>query len=492
MTGRILICSLPIVWLIVALGVLKIKTWVAALVGLACTVALALFFFSDALSPLAMLGAIGTGVGFAVCPICLVILGALFTYRICKRSGALLVIRSVLGDVSDDSRVMALLIAWGFGNFMEGVAGFGTSVAIPAAVMAGIGVKPLRAVTACLIANATSTAFGSVGVPAIALAKAAHLSVAQDVFLHLISFDAFVEMAPGFLLVPFLVVAAVSGWRALKGSWWLCLAAGVSFLVPCLLVARFVGPELPDAVGSIASMATVIALNRFVKKDPRFTLEAPPRGERSLTAYHVFRASCPFLFVVIFLTFYAFMLPEVKACLTPGVIILFAASLGGFLQHMDLTDQRKALWTALSKNWRTYLTICAVLAMARVMDKSGMIAVLADALVRGTGASYAFVAPAVGAIGGFITGSGTNSNILFGALQANAACSLKINHAVFAAANMFGGGIGKMLAPQSIAIGLAAVGAVGSEARLLRSMLGWFMSMLVLACVVCGALSKVL
>lgn len=480
------LCALPIVWVIVALSVLRLRTWMAALGGLAVAVVIAQVWYAEALPLGRMTDAIVSGVRFAMCPIGLVILGALFTYRICKRSGALLVIRSVLGDVSDDSRVMALLIAWGFGNFMEGVAGFGTSVAIPAAVMAGIGVDPLRAVIACLIANATSTAFGSVGVPALALAKAAHLSLLE------LSFDAFVEMAAGFLVVPFLVVAAVSGWRALKGTWWLCLAAGVSFVIPCLLVARYVGPELPDVIASFASMATIVLLNRFVKRDPAFRLEAPPRARRSFCAYHVFRASCPFLFVVLFLGFYAFMIPEVKACLTPGVVILFAASLGGFFQRMDFDDQRKAFWTALSKNWRTYLTICAVLAMARVMDKSGMITVLADALVKGTGHAYAYVAPAVGALGGFLTGSGTNSNILFGALQAKAAGSLSANPAVFAAANMFGGGIGKMLAPQSIAIGLAAVAAVGNESKLLKSMLGWFFGVLLMACLTCGLLADVL
>lgn len=470
---NLLFASLPIVWLILALGVLKMRAWKAALAGLLIAFLVAPFAFGFSLGRLA--DAAASGLHFALLPICLIILAALFTYRICKRSGALLVIRSILGDVSKDARVMTLLLAWGFGNFMEGIAGFGTSVAIPAAVMAGIGIPPLRAILACLIANSISTAFGSAGVSAMALAKASELSPLM------LSFCGFLEMSLGMLIVPFLIVAAVSGFRALKGVWWLCLAGSISFMIPCMLIARFVGPELPGLVGSIVSMATLIPLARYVKRDNTFALEGPQRAKRVFTLYHVFRAVCPFLFVVLALSIYAFLPSAAKSAVSPGFIILAAAALGGVFQGMGFTAQLSALKAAFLKNLFTYLTICLVLMMARVMDDSGMITILAEALVRVTGRAYVFAAPFVGALGGFISGSGTSSNLIFGALQAQAATSLTLSEPMVTAANMFGGGIGKMISPQSLAIGLAAVGLSGEEAKLLKSALGYFAILLLLA-----------
>ena len=487
----LILAALPIIWLVVALGVLRVRAHIAALVGfvIAFTGASVIPFLFSAFGntePMRkVVRAAVSGVGFAISPICLIILAALFTYRICKRSGALTVIRSRLVAVSTDTRVITLLIGWGFGNFMEGIAGFGTSVAIPAAVMAGCGVDPLRSVVACLIANSVSTAFGSVGVPAMALAKAADMSLLE------LSFDGFLEMSGGFIIAPFLVVAAVSGVRALKSVWWLCLAAGLSFVVPCLVVARFVGPELPDVVGAIASMFTIAVLGRRVRADARYALKGAEAVSGGYPAGVVLRAACPFLLVVLLLGGYALLPASVKDRLPAGVVVFIAAVLGGFVQRMSPRQQLEALKAAFFKNAKTYLTICLVLAMARVMDFSGAISVLAEALVAATGRAYVFFAPLVGALGGFITGSGTSSNVIFGALQAKAAAAsaLGVKPAVVVAANMFGGGIGKMLCPQSIAIGLAAVGLAGQEHVLLTKTIGWFFVILVLASVSCGLLA---
>lgn len=473
MNLKLVLAAIPIIWLVVALGILKLRAYKAALIGLGLALLIAPLAFHFPVRSMAV--AALSGLRFALVPICFIILAALFTYRLCKRSGALLVIRSVLGGVSPDARVMTLLVAWGFGNFMEGIAGFGTSVAIPAAVMAGIGIPPLRAVVACLISNSVSTAFGSVGVSAMALAKASGMDLLS------LSFGGFLNISIGFIAVPLLIVIAVSGVRALKGVWWLCLAASVSFIVPCFLISRFVGPELPDAVGSIFSMITIIALAKRVKLISAYKLPAPKRAEREFSAYHIFRAACPFIFVVASLVGYAFLVPAAKNLLTPGVVILVASSLGGAFQSMDLRDQFETLKAAFSKNAFTYLTICAVLMMARVMDDSGMISVIAKALVDGTGRAYIACAPFVGALGGFVTGSGTSSNLIFGALQYQAASSLEVSHSLVTAANMFGGGIGKMIAPQSIAIGLAAVGLVGEEAKILKLVLVYFVLLLVIA-----------
>lgn len=470
---KLLFAALPIVWLVFALGVLKLRAWKASLVGLLIALVVAPFGFGFQAEMMAKVAL--SGFCFALSPICLIILAALFTYLLCKRSGALLVIRSVLGNVSKDARVMTLFLAWGFGNFMEGIAGFGTSVAIPAAIMAGIGIPPLRAILACLIANSISTAYGSAGVVMMALAKVSELPPAK------LAFCGVLEMSVGMLVVPLLIVAAVSGFRALKGVWWLCLVAGIFFMLPCLLISLFLGPELPGLIGSIASMAGIVLSARWVKKDDDFIIKASVQAERKFSSYHIFRAISPFLLVVALLSGYAFLGPAVKSWVSPGLVILAGAIIGGIFQRMWFKDQLLTLWAAFERNVPTYLTICFVLMMARVMDNSGMIKAIAEMLVRGTGRAYVLVSPLVGALGGFITGSGTSSNLIFGALQAQAASSLSLNETLVTAANLFGGGIGKMICPQSLAIGLAAVGLSGEEPKLLKSVLGYFVGILLLA-----------
>ena len=473
--------ALPLVWLVVALTLLRMPAWKAAIVAFVIAVAGAFAGFGDSVTVAKLAGAAGSGIRFALCPIAFVIIAALFTYRVCKRSGAMLVIRATLANVSSDARVMTLLIAWGFGNFMEGIAGFGTSVAIPAAIMAGVGLDPVRSVICCLICNATSTAYGSVGVPTLALAKSAGLDLME------ISFSGFFVMAAAFLVTPFLLTAAACGWRALKGTWWLCLAAAVSFVTPCLLAARFLGPELPDVIGAICSMVTVVLLARFVKEEEKYSTQSN-FAERRISGLHLLHAACPFLLVVAFLAFYALLMPSVKEYLTPGLVILVAASFGAFIQGLDLRAQWDAFRTVVYKNRRTLATIVAILMTARVMDACGMISCLAAALVKATGGAYAYIAPLPGVLGGFMTGSGTSSNIIFGPLQRDAALALHVRESIFAAANMFGGGIGKMLAPASVLIGLSAVERPDCTSEVMRRVLGWFAAMTALACLSCGLL----
>ena len=475
---------LPLALLVVALGVLRMTAWKAALGALAVAVATVALAYGETLPPDGILRVGAEGVRFALCPIALVIVGALFAHGLCRRSGALLVIRGVLGNVSADSRVLVLIVAWGFGNFIEGIAGFGTSAAIPAAVLVGCGLDPLRSVLVCLICNATATSYGSVGVGVLALAKGANLPAAD------VGMAASVVLAVGFLVTPFLMVAAMDGVRALRGVWWLCLAAGLSFVIPCTAAAFFLGPELPDIVGASVSMATIMALGGRVRPDSRFATHGGT--PRRFTPYHVLHASSPFALVMAFLALYAFLPPAAKNRITPGAVILVAAMLGGFVQGVGLRAQLATLGAVLRKNAWTILTICAVLAMARIMDGAGMMATLACAITSCTGRAYAFLAPVVGAMGGFITGSGTSANVLFGSLQVNTAHALGLADTVLAGANIFGAGVGKMVCPQSLAIGAAAVGLVGSEGDILKRTLAWFIGLLAFACLVCGLLAFVL
>ena len=461
----VLLSVAPIAWLVVALSVLKLKAWQATATALAVAVAIALVFFRAALPPSSIPSVAAEGVAFALCPICLVVLAALFTYAVTVESGAMENIRRGLTEVSDDRRVLALLVVWGFGNFMEGMAGFGTAVAIPAAILVGIGFDPVKAVVMCLVANTTPTAFGSVGVPLMTLAKESGVDV--DTLSWATALLQCAVTAAG----PVLVLLVLDGRRALKGAWRAIVIADVAFLVPWLLASRYSGCELPDIVGGLGVM---VALWLAFK------------GGGFSGFGGQLRAWAPFGLVVVVLGVNSVMPPSVKAWTTPGALILVAGFVGGLAQHVSPRRLVAVLFETLVRYWAAFATICFVLAMARIMGSAGMISAMASALVSATGDAYPFAATAVGALGGFVTGSGTSSCVLFGRLQADAAAAISASPVVLAAANVMGAGIGKMICPQSIAIGAAAAGLVGAESRLFKAALPWFAGVVAAASVIAG------
>ena len=246
---RFLLSCVPVAVLVAALTGLRLPAWKAALAAFAVCVAEALAMRAAPARDVALCAANGAATGLF--PIGLVIVAALFTYAVARDSGAMAEIRAGLSSLSDDRRYLALLIAWGFGNFMEGMAGFGTAVAIPCAIMVGVGFDPMKAVLCCLVANTTPTAFGSVGVPTLVLAKETALDPGR-----LTSAIAFLQLATT-SLSPFLVLLAADGVRGLRERWGLALVADVAFLVPAVAVAATIGCEMPNVFGGIAAMAAL-------------------------------------------------------------------------------------------------------------------------------------------------------------------------------------------------------------------------------------------
>ena len=297
---------LPIAVLVAALVVVKAPAWKAALAALVVGAAEALFWRGMSAGEFA--GCAAQGVSTGLFPIGLVIFAALFTYATTETSGAIADIKGGLCSLSSDSRFLALLVAWGFGNFMEGMAGFGTAVAIPCAILVGVGFDPARAVLCCLVANTTPTAFGSVGVPTSVLASETGLDVGV-----LTSSIVLLQLAVTALL-PFFVLVAADGWRALRECWKLALGASIAFVVPWCLAARFTGCELPDIVGGI----TVMTLFAFLGK----------RGETNVRRQ--LWAWMPFAFVVVALGAVSMMPAEWKP--SPGIVVLSAGALGGLCQ----------------------------------------------------------------------------------------------------------------------------------------------------------------
>ncbi len=510
----------PILSLIIALTILKWQGYQAGIASLIVAASLSFFYFK--LPAIHIITAILEGVLNGLWPISLVIIAALFTYHLVDETGAMEQIRQILGGISRDKRILTLIIGWGFGNFMEGMAGFGTAVAIPASILSGVGVDPFLAVLACLAVNTTPTAFGSVGIPVSTLANITNLPLET-----LCENVTFIQLILTFLS-PFLLVFISGGEgfqkkekrkNVFQGVIGITVVASLSFLIPWIVVAKLLGPELPNIIGSIVSMISMIFMAKIfyketdsdyaisfktMKKDDVSSLES-----EKTSWIKAFKAFSPFFFIFLLLIGTSKLFPTIYNALsvietslrvytgegantlhfnwlhTPGVIILAAAFLGGFVQGVSFFAMIRILWSTVKKYTKTVITICSVLSIAKVMSYSGMVSHIANFLVIIIGPFYPLIAPVIGALGGFMTGSGTSTNVLFGNLQVETAKSLALNPVWMAAANVMGAGIGKMICPQSIAIGASAIGKNGLESKILKAIFPYFIFALILAGAVC-------
>ncbi|MFT4006870.1 MAG: L-lactate permease [Lacrimispora sp.] len=503
MTFAFILALLPIIWLIVALTALKIPGFKACSIALVIAYVLAVFVWK--MPVLDSFTAVGEGIALALWPIIIVIIAAIFTYNVCVATGRMETIKKMLASVTNDKRVLVLIIAWGFGGFMEGMAGFGTAVAIPASMLWGLGFNPVFAAIVCLIANATPTAFGSIGIPTTTLAKITGL----DVFG--LSTNTVLQLAPLIILTPFILVYLTGksekgkSKNSLKGITLITLISGVSFLLPEYLVARFLGAELPVVIGSVCSMlCTAGAAKLFGKKDidPEYRLEE--KNHDRITGKEALVAWSPFLLIFVFLLGTSKMiaplnelLAEVKTTAniytgkdavpyvfswltTPGLWIILAAFIGGKIQGAGLGEMLSVLKNTMIQMFKTVVTIISIMATAKLMGYSGMIASISLMFVTVTGSFYPLFAPLLGSIGTFVTGSGTSSSVLFGGLQAETSTALHLNQAWISASNTAGAVTAKMISPQSIAVAVAAVQLQGKESVLLKGTFKYYVLFLLI------------
>ena len=481
-----ILALLPIIWLVVALCALRMQAWLASFTSLAVCVVVALAYFG--MTPIGAATAALEGFLFALWPISIVIIAAVFTYNITVHTGAMDVIKQMLTSVSADKRVLTLLIGWCFCCFLEGMAGFGTSVAIPASILVGLGINPIAAIVACLIANGTPTMFGSIGIPTTTLATITGLDPIALGTVQTLQVAVFV------VACPFLMVMLVGGGpRALKGMIPITLAAGLAFAIPEILTARFISANLPDVVGSVVSLVVtfVIALrmrDREVPEEYRLSIEAPTEA---ITPKSALVSWSPFILIFVVLLLTSRLVPFVaeplssiatKATIfagegaatltftwigTPGVLIMVCGIIGGLIQHCSPKDMCRVLGRTCKQMLKTILTMIGVLGMAKIMGYAGMISAIATFFVVALGSLFPLVSPVLGALGAFVTGSGTSSELLFGNVQVEAARAIGVSEIWLAAANSLGISAGKMLAPQSIAIGCAACGLAGKDGEIL-------------------------
>ena len=505
-----LLAMLPIIWLIIALSGLKMAGHVACPIALIITAVEALFLWKQKIIDVLTGGL--EGFAMAIWPICLVIVAAVFTYNLVVHTKNMELIKKMLTSVSKDKRILVLIISWGFGGFMEGMAGFGTAVAIPAGILCGLGFDPIFAAMICLVANTTPVAFGSIGIPTVTAANVTGFSP------HMTASYVVLQLAIMVILVPFFLVFITGKHEGAKGLGdykeilFITLMSGVSFLIPQYLTAKFIGAELPAVIGSVCSMAVTIILAKVMLKgkSSKFDVEIEEKeDERSLTVKDALVAWSPFILVLVFLLLTSTLVPAIHDPLsaiksnvpiytgegaapytftwvaTPGVLILIAAFIGGIIQKCPIGEIFGVLGKTIVQMLKTIITIMAVLATAKIMGYSGRTQSIADFIVRVTGSFYPLVAPLIGSIGTFVTGSSTSSSVLFSKLQASTGAELNINQIWLVAANTVGSTAGKIISPQSIAVATAATATVGKESEILTKVIKYFVLFAVIYGLVC-------
>ncbi|MCC7375859.1 MAG: L-lactate permease [Verrucomicrobiales bacterium] len=523
-----LVAFLPVAGLLgmIATGWVRIH-W-AAFIGLGLALAVAGWGYGMPVS--AMVGATLYGAAYGLFPIGWIVLNVLFFYHLTVRTGLFEILRDSLSRIAPDPRVQLILIAFSLGAFIEGVAGFGTPVAITGAILIQLRFKPLDASVLALIANTAPVAFGSLGIPITTLSQVTGMDV------HDLSKMAGRQLPVFSLMIPFWVVAAYSGWRGMLGVWPVALAAGLGFAVPQFLVSNFHGPWLVDNVSGACSMGAVVLLLRFWKPGGVASKTAPGSVPRS----QVIRAWMPWIILSALIFFWG--LPQTKNLLdgrpqtspwlerlceptraffakagrvdipvsgldgkvqrvppvapaeakpekavytlnwlsATGTGILLAGIIAGLLMGCSVNDLLRTYGHTLVTARFSLLTIAAMLALGHLTKYAGIDATL-GLFLAGTGIAYPFFGTLLGWLGVALTGSDTASNVLFGSLQKITSEQLGLSPVLMGAANSTGGVMGKMIDAQSIVVASTATGFYGREGEILRRV---FWHSLTLACLV--------
>ena len=510
----ILAALVPILFIFWALLIKKMKGYAASIIatGIALLIATAIYRMPVTLGVLST----SSGIVYGLFPICWLIITALFLFNITVESGQFEVIKHFMASVTSDRRLQALLIAFSFGAFLEGTAGFGAPVAITAAMLVGLGFNPLYAAGICLIANTAPVAFGSIGIPIVVASKVS--SIPEMVISQMVG-----RTLP-FLsaLLPFYLVIVMCGWKKAREVLPAILVSGISFAVIQWSCSNFMGPALPDILAGIGSIISLVIFLRFWNPKKIWRFPDEDFGIYKMDQFsrgQIIKACSPFIFLTIMIV--AWGIKPVKQLLDsvgeiqflfPGVHNTITDVNGKLIPHVFHFNYLSAAGTAIiiscmisipvlglsyRQGFRIFIstinnlrypiiTIGCILGFASLLNDSGMISTLAKGLA-GTGYLFPFFAPVLGWLGVFITGSDTSSNALFGNLQAVTARSLGVNPVVTVAANASGGVMGKMISPSSIAVAAAAGNLVGKESELFRFTLKHSFIMLFVVCLITTA-----
>jgi len=522
-----LVCAIPVLILLGGLGIFHMRAHIAALLGLAAALLLAIFVVRMP-GPMAATAA-GFGVLFALTTICWIILNLMFLYRLTVKKGLFTVLQDSIGGITNDRRLQLLLIAFCFGAFFEGAAGGGTPVAVTGAILIGLGFTPLAASGLSLIANTAPVAYGGLGTPILVL----HSVTQPENPDYLLTLSAMVgRQLPFFsVIVPFWLVITFCGLRGALQVWPAILVAGLSFAIPQFIISNYHGPWLVDMASAMISMV-ILAVFLARWKPRELMLDAAGRStvpfasvvatgpSHGHSSDLVRKAWMPWIILTAILFLWG--LPQVKALLNvkgatywewaipglhqmvqrvapavaaphteaaiwkwgvlsaTGTAILMAALISGFMMGYRPRELVKTWFETFSVMRFSLLTILGMIALAYTTRYSGMDATMGLAFAN-TGWLYPFFGTLIGWVGVALTGTDAGSNALFGSQQVITANKLGIDPTLMAAANSSGGVMGKMIDAQSIVVASVATNYQGKEGVILRYV---FWHSIALACLV--------
>ena len=509
-----IVSVIPILLLFVLMMGLKVSGWKSALITLVVTILLALFaapglgIIPEKYEGVSIYGvtlwSVVEGVLKACFPIILIVICAIFSYNVLVETKEIETIKTQFIQLTSDKGLLVLLLTWGFGGVLEGMAGFGTAVAIPAAILIGLGFKPMFSAVICLVANTVAVGFGAVGLPATTLANQVADGTAPHEMLCEISTYIIIQLSVMFYITPFFILMMTDRTKILKNIT-LALFVGTFSIIIQFCCAHYLGPETPAILGSVGAIIAILIYNKLFIRDENPSDEVVVE-KKKFGAKKTFKAWSVYGLIIFFILVSSKIVPPMNELLkstlvtkfdmpvlgntftfgwlsNAGLMVFLGAFIGGMIQGLSFNKLISMLAKTAYNLQKTAITICCLVALAMVMNNTGMTLAIATGLVALTGSAYPFFAPLIGSIGTFVTGSATSANILFGKLQAAAASQLGlVNDAQFfgvsgnetnwiSAANCSGSEGGKLLSPQSIAIATAACDMEGQDGDIMRKTL---------------------
>ena len=481
----VILAFVPMLWLLISLGMLKMASSKACFIAVIMTAVIAVCGYG--MRTVYLGEAIVEGSIYSLVSICWVIVSALLVYNITLKTGALEVIKTMLSSISGDRRIQALVLGFAFGGFLEAVAGFGTAVAIPAGILIAMGFKPIKAAVVCLVSNTVPVAFGVLGVPIITLSETAGLELGK------LSWDVCIQLIPFAVLLPLLIVYIVTDKvKEIKGVAIVAILSGIAFSIGQTATAVFIGVELAAIVGSLSSLLVIIIWCKVfpIKEEYHFDddtegliVDTKVNGKQAMIAWLPYILVLVLIVVIqifpslkqeVFVISRQFYYGEGGKSITfnwlasGGTVLFIAAFISGIVQGLSVKEIIITFKETLNQLKGSILTIVLVVALAKVMTYSGMVETSAAFIAYASGKYFPLISPLIGALGTFITGSDTSSNILFGSLQQQTAVKLNLDPYWITAANGSGATAGKMISPQSISIAASATHHAADESSMMR------------------------
>ena len=482
----LILAIIPVLLLIVLMAFFKMSGDKSSIISLIVTMLIALFGFAFSVDNLFysfLYGALK-----AVSPILIIILMAIFSYNVLLKTEKMEIIKQQFASISTDKSIQVLLLTWGFGGLLEAMAGFGTAVAIPAAILISLGFKPIFSATVSLIANSVATAFGAIGTPVLVLAKETNLDVLQ------LSTNVVLQLSVLMFLIPLVLLFLTNPkLKALPKNIFLALLVGGVSLVGQYLAARYMGAESPAIIGSILSIIVIVLYGKLTASKEEKARKSTLKTKDILNAWSIY------LLILFLIILTSPLFPSLRSTLEnnwvtrislpvnattvnytiswlthAGVLLFLGTFIGGLIQGAKVKELFIVLWNTVKQLKKTFITVICLVGLSTIMDTSGMIAVMA------TGSLYPLFAPVIGCLGTFITGSDTSSNILFGKLQASVAGQIHVSPDWLSAANTVGATGGKIISPQSIAIATSAGNQQGKEGEILKAAIPYALAYVVI------------